>query len=104
MKTPWIEELITQSLEYIVKFTPFGNIPVVSRVINSIAEQSIRIALEKTPLGSYIVKQITDDTNKQVASVHEARGLLQKAVTPEERKKHEEQLKESLRKLFDFKS
>jgi hypothetical protein len=99
---PWIDELITQALEYITKTLPFGNIPVVGSVINSIASQSIKIALEKTPLGSYITKQITDDVIKQSLAVKDARELLKKAQTTEQKLKAENDLKNSLRTLFDW--
>lgn len=99
---PWIDELITQALAYIAKTTPFGNIPVVGNVINSIASKSIKIALENTAIGSYISQQITDDLNKQALKVKDARELLKKATTPEEKKRYEEQIKESLRTLFTF--
>lgn len=101
-KKPWIDELITQALEYIAKNIPFGGLPVVGNVITTIASQSIRIALEKTPFGSYISKQITEDTNKQVLKVKEGRELLKQAQTPDQKAKAENDLKNSLRELFSF--
>lgn len=101
-KKPWIDELITQALEYIAKNSPFLGLPVVGNVITTIASQSIKIALEKTPFGSYINKQITDDVNNEAIKVKECRDLLKQAQTPEQKAKAENDLKDSLRKLFSF--
>jgi hypothetical protein len=101
---PLIDLIIGQALEIITRTSPFGNIPLVNTAIKSIATTSIKIALENTLLSKYIVpiKQIEDDLNKQANDVREARELLKKAVTPAEKLKAENDVKEALRKLLNF--